>query len=74
MLRLILRFENRNPGEIMSTTATAPSKHSIGLYVQIAGAGAFLAGVILSLHHYAIGICFIAGAAAFLGGKKLKTY
>jgi hypothetical protein len=56
----------------MSTTAATPSWHSIGLYVQIAGAGAFIAGVVLSLHHYAIGICFIAGAAAFYAGKKLK--
>jgi hypothetical protein len=46
---------------------------SIGLYLQIAGAGAFLAGVILSLHHYGAGICFLAGAAAFFIGKKLKA-
>jgi hypothetical protein len=62
-----------NPGEIMTTPAVTPSWHSIGLYVQIAGAGAFVVGVVLSLHHYAIGICFIAGAAAFLIGKKLKA-
>ena len=55
----------------LSTTSSA-SAHSIGLYVQIAGAGAFLAGAVLSLHHYAIGVCFIAGAAAFFVGKKLK--
>ena len=46
---------------------------SIGLYVQIAGAGAFLGGVVLSLHHYGTGICFIAGAAAFFIGKKMKA-
>ena len=57
----------------MSTTSATASWHSIGLYVQIAGAGAFVVGVVLSLHHYAIGICFIAGAAAFLIGKKLKA-
>jgi hypothetical protein len=56
----------------MITTSATPSWHSIGLYVQIAGAGAFIVGVVLSLHHYAIGICFIAGAAAFYAGKKLK--
>jgi hypothetical protein len=61
-----------HPGEIMITTAATPSWHSIGLYVQIGGAGAFMVGVVLSLHHYAIGICFIAGAAAFYVGKKLK--
>jgi hypothetical protein len=49
------------------------SWHSIGQYVQIAGAGAFIAGAVLSLHHYAIGICFIAGAAAFYAGKKLSA-
>jgi hypothetical protein len=58
------------------TTATVssgtPSKQAIGLYVQIAGAGAFIVGVVLSLHHYATGICFIAGAAAFFAGKKLR--
>jgi hypothetical protein len=53
----------------MATT----SWHSIGQYVQLAGAAAFIAGAVLSLHHYAIGICFIAGAAAFYAGKKLKA-
>lgn len=52
--------------------ATTSSWHSIGQYVQIGGGGAFLAGAVLSLHHYAIGICFLAGAAAFYAGKKLK--
>ena len=41
--------------------------------MQLAGAGAFLVGAILSLHYYAIGICFIAGAAAFYVGMKLKA-
>jgi hypothetical protein len=49
------------------------STKSIGLYLQIAGAGAFLAGVVFSLQHYGIGICFIAGAAAFFAGKKLRA-
>jgi hypothetical protein len=66
-------LENGYSGEIMTTPAATPSWHSIGLYVQIAGAGAFVAGVVLSLHHYAIGICFIAGAAAFYIGKKMKA-
>jgi hypothetical protein len=57
----------------MTPSAATPSWHSIGLYVQIAGAGAFIAGVVLSLHHYAIGVCFIAGAAAFFIGKKMKA-
>ena len=53
----------------MSTT----SWYSIGQYVQLAGAGSFIAGAVLSLHHYAIGTCFLAGAAAFYAGKKLKA-
>jgi hypothetical protein len=57
----------------MSPAASTPSLHTIGQYVQIAGAVAFLAGVVLSLQHYAIGISFIAGAAAFFIGKKLKA-
>ena len=56
-----------------SASSVTPSKQAIGLYVQIAGAGAFIAGVVLSLHHYGIGICFIAGAAAFFVGKKLRA-
>ena len=64
----------------MSTTptpapATASAKtgsRTIGLYVELAGAGAFVAGAILSMHHYAIGACFIAGAAAFYVGKKMR--
>ena len=56
----------------MSIISATPSTKSIGLYVQIAGAGAFLAGVVLSLQHYGIGICFIAGAAAFFIGKKMR--
>jgi hypothetical protein len=51
---------------------TSPSQ-SLGQWVQLAGAGAFIVGAILSLHHYAIGICFVAGAAAFYIGKKLRA-
>jgi hypothetical protein len=48
------------------------SGHSLGQYVQIAGVAAFIVGGILSLHHYLIGICFIAGAAAYYVGGKMK--
>jgi hypothetical protein len=48
-------------------------KQSVGLYVQIAGAVAFLAGVVLSVHHFGAGICLIAGAATFFIGKKLRA-
>jgi hypothetical protein len=77
LLKSVTGWNNRDSikeGEIMATTSSTSSAslHSIGLYVQVAGAGAFLAGAVLSLHHYVIGVCFIAGAAAFFIGKKLK--
>ena len=53
----------------MSTT----SWRSIGQYVQLAGAGTFIAGAVLSLHYYAIGICFVAGAAAYYVGKRMRV-
>jgi hypothetical protein len=56
-------------GEIM---ITSPSQ-SLGQWVQLAGAGAFITGAILSLHHYAIGVCFVAGATAFYVGKKMRA-
>jgi hypothetical protein len=52
--------------------ATASSL-SIGQYLQFTGAGAFIVGALLSLHHYAIGICFVGGAAAFFIGKKMRA-
>ncbi len=51
---------------------TSPSQ-SLGRWVQLAGAGAFITGAILSLHHSAIGICFVGGAAAFYVGKKMRA-
>ena len=52
---------------------TTSSSQSLGQWVQLAGAGAFIIGAILSVHHYAIGICFVAGAAAFYVGKKIRA-
>jgi hypothetical protein len=49
------------------------TSQSLGQWVQLAGAAAFVTGAILSLHHYAIGICFVGGAAAFYVGKKLRA-
>ena len=51
---------------------TSPSQ-SLGQWVQLAGAGAFITGAILSLHNFAIEICFVAGAAAFYVGKKMRA-
>ena len=52
---------------------TSAHMQSIGQYVQLAGIGAFISGAILSMHHYVIGICFIAGAAAFYIGQKMRA-
>ena len=52
---------------------TAVSKHSLGQYVQIAGLAMLLVGGILSLQHFAIGICFGVGAAAYYVGGRLKA-
>ena len=55
-----------------TTVAATPSKlQKIGQIVELCGGGAFLAGGVLSVHHYAIGACFVAGAAAFFVGRKL---
>jgi len=61
--------EARATGGFMTTS----SSQSLGQWVQLAGAGSFIIGAILSLHHYAIGICFVAGAAAFYVGKKIRA-
>src|SRR6267378_4359366 len=54
------------PENCGGSMTTSPSQ-SLGQWVQLAGA--FITGAILSLHHYAIGICFVAGTAAFYVGK-----
>jgi len=56
-----------------ATASSTSSTQSLGKFVQLAGVGAFIAGAILSMHHYAIGVCFIAGAAAFYIGKKMSA-
>lgn len=44
----------------------------IAQIVELGGVAAFVTGVILSVHHYAIGACFVAGIAAFAVGYKLR--
>jgi len=56
----------------MTSITTNPEYARIGLIAQVAGGGAFLAGAILSIHHYAIAALFIGGAAAFFVGRKLS--
>ncbi len=56
----------------MTSTTTNPSTAKIGEIVQFAGIGAFLAGAVLSIHHYAIAAFVVGGAAAYFIGKKLR--
>jgi hypothetical protein len=55
-----------------TAVAATPTKlQKIGLIVELCGGGAFLAGTVLSIHHYAVGAFFVGGAAAFFVGRKL---
>lgn len=54
-------------------TTTVSHWQKIGMIVELAGLAAFAAGAILSVHHYAIGACFVGGAVAFEVGKKLRA-
>ena len=54
------------------TTSVTPQMQALGQYVQLAGIAALVVGAILSVHHYAIGLCIIAGAVAFYVGKKMR--
>lgn len=53
-------------------TASSFSATKLGTILEIVGAAAFLAGAVLSIHHYAIALLTIGGAVAFLVGKKLR--
>lgn len=45
----------------------------IGEVTQVAGVAAFVAGVVLSLHHWPAAVALIGGGAAFYVGKKLRA-
>lgn len=49
------------------------NKNMIGYFVQLAGAAAFVVGAVLSVHHAAIAVCFVGGAAAVYVGKKIRA-
>jgi hypothetical protein len=49
------------------------NKTTIGYAVQFGGAAAFALGTIFSLHHVAIGVAFVGGAAAFYVGQKIRA-
>lgn len=54
------------------TASTTPTQlQKIGQIVELVGIGGFVAGMILSVHHYAIGAFFVGGAAAYVIGKQL---
>ena len=55
-----------------STPAAQTHLQKIGQISELAGIGAFVGGLILSAHHYAIAACFVAGAAAYVIGKQLR--
>jgi hypothetical protein len=44
----------------------------IGLVVEIAGIGAVVGGVVLSLHHWPAAVALLGGGVAYLIGKKLR--
>jgi len=45
----------------------------IGEVAQIAGVGAVVAGIVLSLHHWGAAAALIGGISAFFVGKKLRA-
>lgn len=55
-----------------TTTTTTTQLQKIGQIAELAGVGAFAGGVILSIHHYAIGALCVGGALAYLAGRKLR--
>ena len=56
----------------MATTSSTstPQMQTIGQYVELAGIGSLIVGAILSVHHYAIGLCIIAGARRFMLARR----
>ena len=44
----------------------------IGEIAQIAGVGAVVAGVVLSLRHWPAAVALVGGMAAYYVGKKLR--
>jgi hypothetical protein len=49
------------------------NKTEVGYAVQLGGIVALILGVVLSMHHVAIGAAFLGGAAAFYVGEKIRT-
>jgi hypothetical protein len=51
----------------------AVNKADIGYAVQLGGIVSLVLGVVLSMHHVAIGAAFLGGAVAFYVGEKIRT-
>jgi hypothetical protein len=72
-------FHFPNPqGAIMTAPSTPGATTSIsmkiiGYFIQLGGIVAFALGAVLSLHHVAIGVAFVGGAAAFYVGEKIRA-
>ena len=52
--------------------SSSTQMQKIGQIAELAGVAAFAGGMILSIHHYAIGALYVGGAVAYLVGKKLR--
>jgi hypothetical protein len=50
----------------------SPKVLFIGEVTQIAGVGAVVLGVVLSLRHWGAAVALVGGIAAFFIGKKLR--
>ncbi len=48
-------------------------KQVLGQWLELGGIAAVALGAALSVRHLAIGILFVAGAAAFFLGRKLRA-
>ncbi len=49
------------------------NRQFIGQILQLAGVVSLAAAAVMSVHHVAIAVTLIAGAAAYLVGRKLRT-
>lgn len=49
------------------------NKTTLGYLVQLGGIASLTLGAVFSMHHVAIGVAFLGGAAAFYVGEKIRT-
>jgi hypothetical protein len=53
--------------------SSATQRQVIGQWLELGGLAAVALGAALSVRHLAIGILFVAGAAAFFLGRRLRA-